>query len=148
MATCSRVLAWKIPWTEEPGRLQSMESPRVGQDWATEHTHVQLRSLRWACVKETRFKSPSWVRYSRFRKPDTRTPLGFSEIILIKNYAHFRVLKKALGILLLMLLESLTGVQMRTKLLLLNEHPPNCVFFKKLLMNVVWKAFVWLIWIT
>ena len=26
------VLAWKIPWTEEPGRLQSMESLRVGQD--------------------------------------------------------------------------------------------------------------------
>ena len=28
-------LAWKIPWTEEPGRLQSMESLRVGHNWAT-----------------------------------------------------------------------------------------------------------------
>ena len=28
-------LAWKIPWTEEPGRLQSMGSQRVGHDWAT-----------------------------------------------------------------------------------------------------------------
>ena len=28
-------LAWKIPWMEEPGRLQSMESLRVGHDWAT-----------------------------------------------------------------------------------------------------------------
>ena len=28
-------LAWKIPWTEEPGRLQSMGSLRVGHDWAT-----------------------------------------------------------------------------------------------------------------
>ena len=28
-------LAWKIPWTEEPGRLQSMGSQRVGYDWAT-----------------------------------------------------------------------------------------------------------------
>ena len=28
-------LAWKIPWTEEPGRLQSMGSPRIGHDWAT-----------------------------------------------------------------------------------------------------------------
>ena len=27
--------AWKIPWTEEPGGLQSMGSPRVGHDWAT-----------------------------------------------------------------------------------------------------------------
>ena len=32
MATHSSTLAWKIPWTEEPGRLQSMGSQRVGQD--------------------------------------------------------------------------------------------------------------------
>ena len=31
-ATPSSTLAWKIPWTEDPGRLQSMESQRVGQD--------------------------------------------------------------------------------------------------------------------
>ena len=35
MAPHSRTLAWKIPWTEEPGRLQSMGSLRVGHDWAT-----------------------------------------------------------------------------------------------------------------
>ena len=34
MATHSSTLAWKIPWTEEPGRLQSMRSWRVGHDWA------------------------------------------------------------------------------------------------------------------
>ena len=32
MATDSSTLAWKIPWTEEPGRLQSMGSQRVGHD--------------------------------------------------------------------------------------------------------------------
>ena len=32
MATHSSALAWKIPWTEVPGRLQSMGSQRVGQD--------------------------------------------------------------------------------------------------------------------
>ena len=36
MATHSSTLAWKIPWTEEPGRLQSMGLQRVGHDWATE----------------------------------------------------------------------------------------------------------------
>ena len=35
MATHSSTLAWKIPWTEEPGRLQSMGSRRVGHNWAT-----------------------------------------------------------------------------------------------------------------
>ena len=32
MATHSSILAWRIPWTEEPGRLQPMGSQRVGQD--------------------------------------------------------------------------------------------------------------------
>ena len=35
MATHSSTLAWKIPWMEEPGRLQSMGSLRLGHDWAT-----------------------------------------------------------------------------------------------------------------
>ena len=35
MATHSSILVWKIPWTDEPGRLQSMESQRVRYDLAT-----------------------------------------------------------------------------------------------------------------
>ena len=35
MAIHSSTIAWKIPWTEEPGRLTSMGSQRVGHDWAT-----------------------------------------------------------------------------------------------------------------
>ena len=35
MATLSSILAWKIPWTEEPGNLQSMGSQRVGHNLAT-----------------------------------------------------------------------------------------------------------------
>ena len=35
MAPHSSILAWEIPWTEEPGRLQSMGSQRVRQDWMT-----------------------------------------------------------------------------------------------------------------
>ena len=35
MASHSSTLAWEIPWTEEPGRLQSMGSLRVGHDWVT-----------------------------------------------------------------------------------------------------------------
>ena len=35
MAPHSSTLAWKIPWMEEPGRLQSMGSLRVGHDWVT-----------------------------------------------------------------------------------------------------------------
>ena len=39
MAAHSNVFAWKIPWMEKPGRLQSMGSQRVGHDWAS-NTHM------------------------------------------------------------------------------------------------------------
>ena len=35
MAAHFSILAWRIPWTEEPGGLESMGSQRVGQDWVT-----------------------------------------------------------------------------------------------------------------
>ena len=38
ITTDSSILAWTIPWTEEPGRLQSTGSQRIGHDWG--HTHV------------------------------------------------------------------------------------------------------------
>ena len=46
MATHSSILAWRIPWTEEPGGLESMGSWRVGHDWATNtHTLPWIHSL-------------------------------------------------------------------------------------------------------
>ena len=52
MATHFSILAWKIPWTEEPGRLQSIGSQRVGHNWVTmgvcvcvcvcTHTHISF----------------------------------------------------------------------------------------------------------
>ena len=35
MATHSIILAWEIPWTEEPGGLQFMQSQKVGYNWVT-----------------------------------------------------------------------------------------------------------------
>ena len=45
MATHSNILAWKIPWMEEPGRLQSIGLQRDGHDWATSHIHEGLRTI-------------------------------------------------------------------------------------------------------
>ena len=39
MATHSNILAWEIPWMEEPGGIQSMGLQRVEQDLATEQQH-------------------------------------------------------------------------------------------------------------
>ena len=44
MATHSGILAWEILWTEEPGRLQSMGSQRVGQDLSTKQHQQQQAS--------------------------------------------------------------------------------------------------------
>ena len=54
MATHSNILAWKIPWTEKPGGLQSVGQQTVGHNWAHTDTHTSLApkgdsiSLGWA----------------------------------------------------------------------------------------------------
>ena len=61
MTTHSNTLAWEIPWTEEPGRLQSMGSWRVGLDWAI-HFHFSLscpgeengKPLQYCCLENPR----------------------------------------------------------------------------------------------
>ena len=60
MAIYSRVLAWKIPWTEEPGRLQFLGLPRVRQDLETEH----------ACLILYTKISSKWIEYWKVR-PET-----------------------------------------------------------------------------
>ena len=46
MATHSSVLAWRIPWTEEPGGLQSIESQRVGRDCVNNiHKYINYKGL-------------------------------------------------------------------------------------------------------
>ena len=42
MAAHSSILAWRIPWTEEPGRLQSMGSHGVRHDLVTGHEHAMF----------------------------------------------------------------------------------------------------------
>ena len=54
MAIHSSILAWEIPWTEEPDGLQSMGLQRVGQDLATEEQqHIFINVLSASCVVTT-----------------------------------------------------------------------------------------------
>ena len=48
MATHSNILAWRSPWTEKPGELQSMRSRTVGHDWVAEHALLHACLLQ-AC---------------------------------------------------------------------------------------------------
>ena len=51
MATHSSILAWGIPWTEEPGGLPSMGLQRVGHDWVTNTNFYTLRLNMLMCMK-------------------------------------------------------------------------------------------------
>ena len=69
MAPHSSTLAWKIPWTEEPGGLQSMGSLRVGHDWATSlslFTFMHWRrkrqpKLQCSCLENPRDGGAWWA---------------------------------------------------------------------------------------
>ena len=61
MATYSSILAWRTPWTEEPGGLQSSGSQRVGHAWAT-NTHTHINSLFIRSVARQLYPSASQGR--------------------------------------------------------------------------------------
>ena len=48
MASHSSILAWKIPWTEEPSGLQSMGLQRVGHNWTRTHSPLTQGKKRWS----------------------------------------------------------------------------------------------------
>ena len=106
MATHSSTLAWKIPWTEECGRLQSMRSQRVGHDWTNSLSlfcdpmdcslsgspfpgTLRARTLEWVAISfsnasKWKVKVKSLSRVQLFVTPWTvayHTPLsmGFSQ---------------------------------------------------------------------
>ena len=71
MATQSSILAWKIPWTKEPGGLQSMGSQRVGHAWVT-NTHSVISSVQsLSCVRL--FATP-WIAARQASLSITNSP--------------------------------------------------------------------------
>ena len=66
MATHSSSLAWQIPWTEEPGRLQSMGSIGVGHDWETSLSLSCIGEgngnlLQYSCLEDPRDRGTWWA---------------------------------------------------------------------------------------
>ena len=80
MAIHSSTIAWKIPWTEEPGRLQSMGSQRGGHDCATNHKlHFQTKIAQ----------NKAWLTYVKI-KWEKKTQKGIIHVlnllVLSENY--------------------------------------------------------------
>ena len=64
MAPNSSTLAWKIPWAEEPGGLQSMVSRRVRHDWATSLSRIGERNgnpVQCSCLENPRDGGAWWA---------------------------------------------------------------------------------------
>ena len=65
MATLSSILAWEIPWTEEPGGLQSLGSERVGHNSATKTHFKQLDSILGASLMAQQVKNLPAIQETR-----------------------------------------------------------------------------------
>ena len=79
MAAHSSALAWKIPWTEEPGGLQSMGSLRVGHEWMTSISlflsctgEGKGSPLQCSCLENPRDRGACWAAVSAVARSWTR----------------------------------------------------------------------------
>ena len=62
MATHTSILSWRIPWTEESGRLQSIELQGIRHNWSNlEHMHIVYYSA-WAAIKKKKKKKKGYQR--------------------------------------------------------------------------------------
>ena len=64
MATHSSTLAWKIPWTEEPDRLQSMGLQKIRQDWVISRSRIgegNSNPLQCSCLENPRDSEAWWA---------------------------------------------------------------------------------------
>ena len=80
MATQSSILSWRIPWTEEPGRLQSMRSQRIGHD-LNDWTHTKVIWHLYKLMTHVKVKLPSrvWLFATAWTVTDQAPPsMGFS----------------------------------------------------------------------
>ena len=89
MATHFSILAWRIPWTEEPGELQSIGSQRVGHDWsdlACSHEtqglrawleRCQLRGLRKGMVS---WEDKGWILGRRNNWSESNVLVGVNQV--------------------------------------------------------------------
>ena len=94
MAPHSSTVAWKIPWTEESSRLQSMGSLRVGHDWATSLFLFSLscigegngNPLQSSCLENPRDGEAWWAAIYGVTQSRTRLKWLSIQLLLLASY--------------------------------------------------------------
>ena len=122
MAPHSSTLAWRIPWTEEPGGLQSMGSLRVGHNWATSvsfftfmHWRGKWQPTQPSCLENPRdggawwaavygvAQSRTWLKWlssSSSRTWDSNTWILRHSLITYSKFCYLSFLIKRIPVLL------------------------------------------------
>ena len=161
MAPYSSTLAWRIPWMEESGRLQSMGSLRVRQDWATSLSRSgegNGNPLQCSCLENPRDGGAWWATVHWVAKSLTRlsdfTYLGNTAcniLCILHNHDHFWVILFLLIVIHIsykfLQAELLVYIYVLTRLLLL----PSLWAFPRLtllltLFQTVTVLFTYLFW--
>ena len=105
MTTLSSIIAWRIPWTVEPGRLQSMGLQRIGHNWVHVHTcarahthkltHPTLPPGNWWGISSVQFShwvmseslQPHGLQHARMPCPSS-TPRAYSNSCPLSRWCH------------------------------------------------------------
>ena len=102
MAPHSSTLAWKIPWAEEPGGLQSVGLQRVGHDWVTSLSLFTLcigegngNPLQCSCLENPRDRGAWWaavygVAQSRTRLKWLSSNMSFELTLIFTNMSQLK----------------------------------------------------------
>ena len=126
MAPYSNTLAWKIPWTEEPGRLQSMRSLRVRHDWTTSlslftflHWRRKCNPLQCSCLENPRDGgawwaavygiTQSWTRLKWLSSSSSSSEVAVSYGSFIPSFKRISILFSIVAVLIYVTTSSARG---------------------------------------
>ena len=84
MATHSSILAWRIPWSEKPGRLKSNGVTRVGHDLVTKPTYCDVYSHCSECQIAINISTPVSIHFLQIKIADTSCLLYSYPIYFLK----------------------------------------------------------------
>ena len=95
MTTYSSILSWKIPWTEERGRLQSTGSQRVVHDWVTEHRAELWRGLATELpaemeIKGCTFERDNWEKLDKCNEANKRNTWALETVARFSKMRRLR----------------------------------------------------------